>query len=169
MKNSAFQNKYLVQLGLQIIRSADMKVRVRGLPVLNVFYDVISRIFIDSMSPHAGSIVDNIFLYYIVFGIDKLGMLNAASGIILVSIGVDDVLVFINIFRSKSRQMNTREKVASTLHGAAISTFLTSFTTSLAFSGNQFTENNNESFKFLGVEKNSDFLGTRVFFIPTFH
>ena len=83
-----------------------------------------------------GSIIDNLFLYYIVFGIDKVGMLNAASGMILVSIGVDDVLVYINIFRGQSADLDQVSKVAKTMQSAATSTFFTSATTALAFAGN---------------------------------
>ncbi|KAH3824631.1 hypothetical protein DPMN_126468, partial [Dreissena polymorpha] len=77
-----------------------------------------------------------IFFYHVVFSIQALGILNGAAAFVILGIGVDDVFVFINIFRQAEHIDNPRERTLYTLRTAGKATFFTSFTTAAAFAAN---------------------------------
>jgi len=55
---------------------------------------------------------------------------------ILSILGVDDVFVFINIFRQATNMKTTEARIMHTLVTAGKATFITSFTTAAAFAAN---------------------------------
>ncbi|KAL5014768.1 hypothetical protein ScPMuIL_009038 [Solemya velum] len=77
-----------------------------------------------------------LFFYRVVFGIQTLGILNGAAAFVIIGIGVDDVFVFINIFRQSKHLKSSIAKVIHTVKTAGKATFFTSFTTAAAFAAN---------------------------------
>ncbi|KAK3589530.1 hypothetical protein CHS0354_041654 [Potamilus streckersoni] len=77
-----------------------------------------------------------IFFYRIVFNIIGLGILNGVAAFLIIGIGVDDVFVFINIFRQMSNITDPRQRLWHTVKTAGKATFFTSFTTAAAFTAN---------------------------------
>ena len=72
-------------------------------------------------------------------GINTFGLLNVISFFVIIGIGVDDILVFINTFKQSSRLagLNTvHERITHTIIEASKATFFTSITTSVAFFAN---------------------------------
>lgn len=76
------------------------------------------------------------FFYRVVFNILALGILNGAAAFVIIGIGVDDVFVFINIFRQTSHMKSVNGRLLYTVKTAGVATFFTSFTTSVAFAAN---------------------------------
>ncbi|XP_060594182.1 protein dispatched homolog 3-like, partial [Ruditapes philippinarum] len=77
-----------------------------------------------------------IFFYHVAFKIVGLGILNGAAAFVIIGIGVDDVFVFINIFRQADHVTDPRERTWYTIKTAGKATFFTSFTTAAAFAAN---------------------------------
>ncbi|KAK7094104.1 protein dispatched homolog 3-like [Littorina saxatilis] len=77
-----------------------------------------------------------IFFYRVVFNIVGLGIMNGAAAFVIIGIGVDDVFVFINIFRQTTHLKTTRGRLLYTIRTAGYATFCTSFTTAMAFTCN---------------------------------
>ncbi|OWF56167.1 protein dispatched homolog 3-like [Mizuhopecten yessoensis] len=80
-----------------------------------------------------------LFLYRFVFGISALGILNGVAAFVIIGIGVDDVFVFVNIFRQSSGQKSVSKRIRHTMLTAGKATFFTSFTTTAAFAANVFS------------------------------
>ncbi|XP_033763193.1 protein dispatched homolog 3-like [Pecten maximus] len=80
-----------------------------------------------------------LFLYRFVFRISALGILNGVAAFVIIGIGVDDVFVFVNIFRQSSGQKNVSKRIRHTMMTAGKATFFTSFTTTAAFAANVFS------------------------------
>lgn len=77
-----------------------------------------------------------IFFYRVVFKIIGLGILNGAAAFVIIGIGVDDVFVFVNVFRQADHIKNARSRTWFTMKTAGKATFFTSFTTAAAFAAN---------------------------------
>ncbi|XP_052759901.1 protein dispatched homolog 3-like [Mya arenaria] len=77
-----------------------------------------------------------IFFYRVVFGVRALGILNGAAAFVIIGIGVDDVFVFINVYRQATHLHTPRARTKYTIVTAGKSTFFTSFTTAAAFAAN---------------------------------
>ncbi|KAL8601691.1 hypothetical protein ACOMHN_033867 [Nucella lapillus] len=77
-----------------------------------------------------------IFFYRVVFNIVGLGIMNGAAAFVIIGIGVDDVFVFINIFRQSSHLKTVTQRLKYTCRTAGVATFFTSFTTAIAFASN---------------------------------
>ena len=79
------------------------------------------------------------FLYTIVFGIDFFPFINVTAVIIMIGVGSDDVFVYMDTWK-QTYKMNQRapldRRVYQTLRHAALSMFVTSFTTATAFFAN---------------------------------
>lgn len=80
-----------------------------------------------------------LFLYRVVFRISALGILNGVAAFVIIGIGVDDVFVFVNIFRQSSGQKSISKRIRHTMLTAGKATFFTSFTTTAAFAANVFS------------------------------
>ncbi|XP_060073732.1 protein dispatched homolog 3-like [Ylistrum balloti] len=80
-----------------------------------------------------------LFLYRFVFRISALGILNGVAAFVIIGIGVDDVFVFVNIFRQSSGQKSVSKRIRHTMITAGKATFFTSFTTTAAFAANVFS------------------------------
>ncbi|KAK6965276.1 Protein dispatched 3 [Biomphalaria glabrata] len=78
----------------------------------------------------------SLFFYRVVFGINALGILNGAAAFVIIGIGVDDVFVFINIYRQASQLQGPVQRIKYTVRVAGVATFFTSFTTAAAFAAN---------------------------------
>ncbi|GFS18482.1 patched domain-containing 2 [Elysia marginata] len=78
----------------------------------------------------------SLFFYRVVFGINALGILNGAAAFVIIGIGVDDVFVFVNIYRQASHMKDPAARIMYTLRTAGVATFFTSFTTAAAFAAN---------------------------------
>ncbi|CAL1535386.1 unnamed protein product [Lymnaea stagnalis] len=78
----------------------------------------------------------SLFFYRVVFGIDALGILNGAAAFVIIGIGVDDVFVYINIYRQASHIEDEVKRIFYTFKTAGVATFFTSFTTAAAFAAN---------------------------------
>lgn len=78
----------------------------------------------------------SLFFYRVVFGINALGILNGAAAFVIIGIGVDDVFVFVNIYRQASHMKDPAARILYTLRTAGVATFFTSFTTAAAFAAN---------------------------------
>lgn len=76
------------------------------------------------------------YLFRVVFHVQSLGILSGISVFIIIGIGVDDVFVFINIFRQAHSAKTLESRMVHTLATAGKATFFTSFTTSAAFAAN---------------------------------
>ncbi|KAK3739299.1 hypothetical protein QZH41_006138 [Actinostola sp. cb2023] len=85
------------------------------------------------------ALVLSYFLYNVVFGIKFFPFLNVITLVFLVGIGADDAFVYYDIFR-QTKSANPNDGVLTltlkTLRYAALSMFVTSFTTSAAFFAN---------------------------------
>lgn len=76
------------------------------------------------------------FLYTIVFGIDFFPFINLTAIVILIGVGSDDVFVYVDTWKQNKTShphASLEERVHRTLRHAALSMFVTSFTTSTAF------------------------------------
>ena len=76
------------------------------------------------------------FFYRVALGINSVGILTGASLFVIIGIGVDDVFVFINIFKQANNLKDVRQRLWHTLCVAGKATFFTSFTTASAFGAN---------------------------------
>lgn len=85
------------------------------------------------------ALVLSYFLYMVAFGIKFFPFLNVITLVFLVGIGADDAFVYYDIFR-QTKSANPNDSIVSltlkTLRYAALSMFVTSFTTSAAFFAN---------------------------------
>lgn len=85
------------------------------------------------------ALVLSYFLYSVAFGIKFFPFLNVATLIFIVGIGADDAFVYYDIFR-QTKSANPNDSLLTltikTLRVAALSMFVTSFTTSAAFFAN---------------------------------
>ena len=98
-------------------------------------------VFITSMGCLAilSSIILAYFLYMVVFQVPSFGFLNLMAFIIVIGVGADDVFVYLDVWRQTKEAMPTASMtdwVSTTLRHAALSMFVTSFTTSVAFFSN---------------------------------
>ena len=59
-----------------------------------------------------------------------------STAVVLVVSGVDDVFVFINIFRQSTHLKSVNRRLMYTIRTAGVATFYTSFTTAMAFASN---------------------------------
>uniref|UniRef100_UPI00398F23B1 protein dispatched homolog 1 n=1 Tax=Pristiophorus japonicus TaxID=55135 RepID=UPI00398F23B1 len=85
------------------------------------------------------SLIVSYFLYRIVFGFKFFPFMNLTALIILVGIGADDAFVLCDVWnhtKFDKPQAELAETVSITLHHAALSMFVTSFTTAAAFYAN---------------------------------
>ncbi|XP_026097049.1 protein dispatched homolog 1-like [Carassius auratus] len=85
------------------------------------------------------SLIVSYFLYRVVFNFDFFPFMNLTALIILVGIGADDAFVLCDVWNyTKLDKPNSElsETVSVTLHHAALSMFVTSFTTAAAFYAN---------------------------------
>ncbi|KAG8443796.1 hypothetical protein GDO86_009106 [Hymenochirus boettgeri] len=85
------------------------------------------------------SLIVSYFLYRVVFNFEFFPFMNLTALIILVGIGADDAFVLCDVWNyTKFDKPNaeTSETVATTLQHAALSMFVTSFTTAAAFYAN---------------------------------
>ncbi|XP_072356357.1 protein dispatched homolog 1 isoform X2 [Scyliorhinus torazame] len=85
------------------------------------------------------SLIVSYFLYRIVFGFKFFPFMNLTALIILVGIGADDAFVLCDVWnhtKFDKPQAELAETVSVTLHHAALSMFVTSFTTAAAFYAN---------------------------------
>ncbi|KAH9492822.1 Protein dispatched 3 [Bulinus truncatus] len=78
----------------------------------------------------------SLFFYRVVFGINALGILNGAAAFVIIGIGVDDVFVFINVYRQAAHLQSFVQRIKYTIKVAGVATFFTSFTTAAAFAAN---------------------------------
>ncbi|XP_060704414.1 protein dispatched homolog 1 isoform X1 [Hemiscyllium ocellatum] len=85
------------------------------------------------------SLIVSYFLYRIVFGFKFFPFMNLTALIILVGIGADDAFVLCDVWnhtKFDKPKAELAETVSVTLHHAALSMFVTSFTTAAAFYAN---------------------------------
>lgn len=78
----------------------------------------------------------SIFFYRVVFNIIGLGIMNGAAAFVIVGIGVDDVFVFINIFRQTADLKSVTQRLKFTVRTAGLATFATSITTAVSYAAN---------------------------------
>ncbi|XP_018120452.1 protein dispatched homolog 1 isoform X1 [Xenopus laevis] len=98
-------------------------------------------VFITLMTMFAiiSSLIVSYFLYRVVFNFEFFPFMNLTALIILVGIGADDAFVLCDVWNyTKFDKPNaeTSETVSTTLQHAALSMFVTSFTTAAAFYAN---------------------------------
>ncbi|XP_028858774.1 protein dispatched homolog 1 isoform X2 [Denticeps clupeoides] len=98
-------------------------------------------VFITLMTMFAiiSSLIISYFLYRVVFNFEFFPFMNLTALIILVGIGADDAFVLCDVWNyTKFDRPNTQlsETVSTTLQHAALSMFVTSFTTAAAFYAN---------------------------------
>ena len=98
-------------------------------------------LFITSMASMAiiSSIIITYFIYMIVFQVPSFGFLNLLALIIVIGVGADDVFVYVDAWRQTKVAMplgTMVDWVSTTLQHAALSMFVTSFTTAVAFLAN---------------------------------
>uniref|UniRef100_A0A4W3KDJ9 Protein dispatched homolog 1 n=2 Tax=Callorhinchus milii TaxID=7868 RepID=A0A4W3KDJ9_CALMI len=85
------------------------------------------------------SLIVSYFLYRVVFGFEFFPFMNLTALIILVGIGADDAFVLCDVWnhtKFDQPQAELSETVSVTLRHAALSMFVTSFTTAAAFYAN---------------------------------
>ncbi|CAK6442217.1 unnamed protein product [Pipistrellus nathusii] len=85
------------------------------------------------------SLIVAYFLYRVVFNFEFFPFMNLTALVILVGIGADDAFVLCDVWnhtKSDKPQADTAEAVGVTLRHAALSMFVTSFTTAAAFYAN---------------------------------
>ncbi|BFZ23782.1 hypothetical protein BsWGS_26821 [Bradybaena similaris] len=78
----------------------------------------------------------SLFFYRVAFGINALGILNGAAAFVIIGIGVDDVFVYMNIYRQADHMKDPAKRIWYTVKTAGVATFFTSFTTAAAFAAN---------------------------------
>ncbi|CAG5125021.1 unnamed protein product, partial [Candidula unifasciata] len=78
----------------------------------------------------------SLFFYRVAFGINALGILNGAAAFVIIGIGVDDVFVYMNIYRQADHMKDPVKRIWYTVKTAGVATFFTSFTTAAAFAAN---------------------------------
>lgn len=98
-------------------------------------------VFITLMTMFAiiSSLIVSYFLYRVVFNFEFFPFMNLTALIILVGIGADDAFVLCDVWnytKFDKPQADTAETVGVTLQHAALSMFVTSFTTAAAFYAN---------------------------------
>lgn len=98
-------------------------------------------VFITLMTMFAiiSSLIVSYFLYRVVFNFEFFPFMNLTALIILVGIGADDAFVLCDVWnytKSDKPRAETSEAVSVTLQHAALSMFVTSFTTAAAFYAN---------------------------------
>nr|XP_031322337.1 protein dispatched homolog 3-like [Camelus dromedarius] len=81
-----------------------------------------------------------LFLYHVVFGIQYLGILSGLAAFLIVGIGVDDVIVFINTYRQATHLEDPQLRMIHTIQTAGKATFFTSLTTAAAKAANIFSQ-----------------------------
>ncbi|XP_019372042.1 PREDICTED: protein dispatched homolog 1 isoform X2 [Gavialis gangeticus] len=109
--------------------------------VLLVMCVYTKSIFITLMTMFAiiSSLIVSYFLYRVVFNFEFFPFMNLTALIILVGIGADDAFVLCDVWnytKFDKSQSTTSETVSITLQHAALSMFVTSFTTAAAFYAN---------------------------------
>lgn len=80
------------------------------------------------------------FIYREVFGHVNLSILAAVSMFVVIGIGVDDVFVFIDMFRQPDRAVQLEERMVHTMKTAARATMFTTLTSAAAFAANTLSE-----------------------------
>ncbi|XP_065061104.1 protein dispatched homolog 3-like [Rhopilema esculentum] len=80
------------------------------------------------------------FVYRVLLGINTVGILTGTTAFVIIGIGVDDVFVFINVFRQATHLKDIRERMKHLIATAGKATFFTSFTTAAAFGANALTK-----------------------------
>ncbi|XP_060048438.1 protein dispatched homolog 1 isoform X2 [Erinaceus europaeus] len=98
-------------------------------------------VFITLMTMFAviSSLIVSYFLYRVVFHFEFFPFMNLTALVILVGIGADDAFVLCDVWshtKGDRPQADTAETVSVTLRHAALSMFVTSFTTAAAFYAN---------------------------------
>ncbi|XP_054568938.1 protein dispatched homolog 1 [Eptesicus fuscus] len=98
-------------------------------------------VFITLMTMFAiiSSLIVSYFLYRVVFNFEFFPFMNLTALIILVGVGADDAFVLCDVWNHTKfdrPQADTAETVGVTLQHAALSMFVTSFTTAAAFYAN---------------------------------
>ncbi|XP_074846015.1 protein dispatched homolog 1 isoform X2 [Carettochelys insculpta] len=109
--------------------------------VLLVMCVYTKSMFITLMTMFAiiSSLIVSYFLYRVVFNFEFFPFMNLTALIILVGIGADDAFVLCDVWnytKFDKSHTNTSETVSITLQHAALSMFVTSFTTAAAFYAN---------------------------------
>ncbi|XP_044288123.1 protein dispatched homolog 1 [Varanus komodoensis] len=109
--------------------------------VLLVMCIYTKSMFITLMTMFAiiSSLIVSYFLYRVVFNFDFFPFMNLTALIILVGIGADDAFVLCDVWnytKCDKSHAATSETVSITLQHAALSMFVTSFTTAAAFYAN---------------------------------
>ncbi|NXY82095.1 DISP1 protein, partial [Alcedo cyanopectus] len=109
--------------------------------VLLVMCVYTKSMFITLMTMFAiiSSLIISYFLYRVVFNFEFFPFMNLTALIILVGIGADDAFVLCDVWnytKFDKPQAGTSETVSITLQHAALSMFVTSFTTAAAFYAN---------------------------------
>ncbi|KAM5302152.1 protein dispatched homolog 1 isoform 1-T3 [Glossophaga mutica] len=109
--------------------------------VLFVMCVYTKSMFITLMTMFAiiSSLIVSYFLYRVVFNFEFFPFMNLTALIILVGIGADDAFVLCDVWnytKFDKPHALTSETVSITLHHAALSMFVTSFTTAAAFYAN---------------------------------
>ncbi|KFO25379.1 Protein dispatched like protein 1 [Fukomys damarensis] len=109
--------------------------------VLLVMCVYTKSVFITLMTMFAviSSLIVSYFLYRVVFNFEFFPFMNLTALIILVGIGADDAFVLCDVWtytKCDKPHAKTSETVSTTLQHAALSMFVTSFTTAAAFYAN---------------------------------
>ncbi|KAM7050367.1 protein dispatched homolog 1 isoform 3-T3 [Molossus nigricans] len=109
--------------------------------VLSVMCVYTKSVFITLMTMFAiiSSLIVSYFLYRVVFNFEFFPFMNLTALIILVGIGADDAFVLCDVWnytKFDKPHAETSETVSITLQHAALSMFVTSFTTAAAFYAN---------------------------------
>ncbi|XP_066884216.1 protein dispatched homolog 1 isoform X2 [Kogia breviceps] len=109
--------------------------------VLSVMCVYTKSMFITLMTMFAiiSSLIVSYFLYRVVFHFEFFPFMNLTALIILVGIGADDAFVLCDVWnytKFDKPRAETAETVSTTLQHAALSMFVTSFTTAAAFYAN---------------------------------
>eukprot|EP00041_Stephanoeca_diplocostata_P037339 m.1407419 g.1407419 ORF g.1407419 m.1407419 type:complete len:1419 (+) comp25018_c0_seq4:288-4544(+) len=79
-------------------------------------------------------------LYREIFGHKNLSILTVVTLFIVIGIAVDDVFVFIDMFRQQDRKVKLEERMVRTMTTAARSTLFTTVTSASAFAANTLSE-----------------------------
>ncbi|TKC42490.1 hypothetical protein EI555_001508, partial [Monodon monoceros] len=109
--------------------------------VLSVMCVYTKSMFITLMTVFAiiSSLIVSYFLYRVVFNFEFFPFMNLTALVILVGVGADDAFVLCDVWsytKFDKPQAETSEAVSITLQHAALSMFVTSFTTAAAFYAN---------------------------------
>eukprot|EP00794_Sanderia_malayensis_P015269 gene15269-16845_t len=76
------------------------------------------------------------FSYRVLLGVKTIGILTGTTVFVIIGIGVDDVFVFINVYKQAWHLKDPKERMKHSIATAAKATFFTSFTTAAAFGAN---------------------------------